>query len=148
MGECLWGIKSLMCFSIQSPFLKLCDQVCKYRTYCTSKKFSIKYPLLFSNILRLRVTTFPIEYRHWKQMLEKWPFTLCSLMYSRIYSLRSVFLLQRIKWLVDVTHISLHVIIVGLTPPPKIAIVGWSCFILMVLQGSYTYFWVPIKEFY
>jgi len=39
-------------------------------------------------------------------------------------------------------------VIVGQTPPPKIAIVDQPCFILTVLQGSYTYFWGPIKEFY
>ena len=37
-------------------------------------------------MLRLRVTTFPIEYWHWKHTLEKQPFILCSLMYSLIYT--------------------------------------------------------------
>jgi len=65
-----------------------------------------------------------------------------------IYSLHSAFLPQAIKWLVYVTQISLRMVIVDQAALPKIAIVDQPCFILMVLQGNYTYFWGPIKEFY
>ena len=79
------------------------------------------------------VTGYYIPHRI-RTLEEKQPFTLCSLMYSCIYTY-SVFLPQGIERLVHATYISLRVVIVGQTLPPKIVIV-----ILMVLQGSYTYF--------
>jgi len=46
------------------------------------------------------------------------------------------------------THNSLRLVIVNQALLPKIAVVKQPYFILMVLQGSYTYLWGPIKEFY
>jgi len=53
-----------------------------------------------------------------------------SLMYSLIYihSPRSLFLPQWIKQFVDMTYNLLRIVIVGQTPPPKIAVVEQSYF--------------------
>jgi len=60
----------------------------------------------------------------------------------------SLFLSQGIERLVYAKQISLHVVINGQTLLPKIAIVDQSCFILMVLHGSYTYFEGLSKNFF
>jgi len=94
--------------------------------------------------LRLRDTAFH-RIRMLEALLEKQPLTLCCLMYSRMHTYYTLyFYLKGLNDLFMQTHLTKC----GYSPPPKIAIFNQSCFILMVLHGSYTYFWGPIKEFY
>ena len=69
------------------------------------------------------------------------PVTLYVALCTTLYTLITLYVPpQWIKWLVDMTHNSLCMVIVGQTPSPNIEIINQPCFILMVLQGSCIYF--------
>jgi len=66
-------------------------------------------------------------------------------MYSLIYTLATLCIST--KQLFDMTQTSLSLVIVSQILLPKIAIITQLCFILIVLHGSYTYFWRVLWRF-